>query len=58
MSDCIDKLQSQIDEIKKEHKKLMSGTNRGKSSSSSAASMGSEKKAERKSSGRSRSSSK
>ena len=44
MSDCIDKLQNEIDELKKDHKKLMSGSERGSSSSSSSSSSGSERK--------------
>lgn len=47
MSDCIDKLQNEIDELKKDHKKLMSGSERGSSSSSSSSSSGSERKESR-----------
>ena len=35
MSDCIDKLQNEIDELKKDHKKLMSGSERKESRSGS-----------------------
>ena len=47
MSDCIDKLQNEIDELKKDHKKLMSCSVRGSSSSSSSSSSGSERKESR-----------